>query len=113
MTTKAADGLDEGRRCCNAGCDLRRNFSPDDGWYKVGVGFMCHACPEHRAAWEAYDAAQRADEDSYGEALQKALVDFEERWDREWRAAHPKPVGPPMQSSLTYGVKCVNRISMV
>ena len=91
------------RRCCHKGCDQVCEEPPRDGWYKVGYGFMCWACPAHSAAWKAFDIARRKDESASGEAFEKACAEIEEQWRREYREQNPAPEPPYSQPSLIDG----------
>ena len=104
------DARQSDRRCCHKGCTAVREawvrkslngygrefgWSERDGWYKCSVGFMSHACPEHRGPFEAYDTAERAHRVAFDKAHRAAYVAFEEQWERD----NPSPTHPPMQAS--------------
>ena len=72
------------RRCCEAGCTATQDGGSyaGNGWYRVGIGFMRHACPEHADVWRAEDKADRKHDEDVGdacrrmEALTEALIEL-------------------------------------
>lgn len=89
---------DNTRRCCEPGCEARC-LPPRAGWYHVGAGFMCWACPEHTEVWRALDQ-QRGD---YARARGEAYLEAEKAFEVAWEAVHGGYPKRPQQSSLLTG----------
>lgn len=99
------------RRCCHKGCERIRKgwkrhgehtveygWNDDDGWYRPGIGFMTHVCPDHRGAFEAYNKAADAASIAFDKAYRAAAIAFEEQWEKD----NPHPTHSSLQSSTDW-----------